>query len=86
MKAKLKGDLKTLFEQKATFVRSNMIEYIEHYKHANTYRICCVGINSYGCCFKGSIHSCLNDSFYFQHDLDDTYLAVKENPILIYND
>lgn len=85
MKAKLKGNLKELFEQKAIHVRSNMIEYITYYKHNDSYHIACVGINSSGVYFKGTIHEELDNQFYFQYDLNDTYPKIKENPISIYD-
>ncbi len=85
MKTKFKGDLRSLYEQKSIIVRKDTIEYIVYYKHNDSYRITCVGVNSSGVYFKGTIHDCLKGAYYFQYDLDQTYLKVKENPISIYN-
>jgi hypothetical protein len=85
MKAKLKGDLKELFSQKAIHVRSNMIEYVKHFERDDSYHVACLGQNSYNVCFKGMIHEELDNQFYFQYDLNDTYPKIKENPISIYD-
>ena len=85
MKTKFKGDLRSLYEQKSIIVRKDMIEYIAYYKHNDSFVIACYGVNSNGVPFKGTIHSELNDNFYFQCDLNDTYNKVKENPVIVYN-
>ena len=85
MKAKLKGDLKELFSQKAVHVRNNMVEYVKHYEHDDSYHVACFGQNKHGVYFKASIHEELNNQFFFQCDLNDVYSKIKENPILIYN-
>ena len=85
MKAKLKGNLRELHAARAVQVRHNMVEFVQHYKHNDTFVVACYGVNSYGVQFKGTIRPDLKDNFYFQYDLNDTYDKVKDAPASVYN-
>lgn len=91
MKPLLKGDLKTLYEQKAIKRhRNGAIEYVRAYTYRtpshpeDTYAICCVGKNEYGVCYTGTSMDYLQGRFFFQCDTEDTYERVKDNPELLY--
>ena len=91
MKPLLKGDLKTLYGQKAIKVhRNGAIEYVRAFTYRtpshpeDTYQIYCVGKNPHGVCYTGASMECLKGNFFFQVDTRDTYDRVKDNPELLY--
>lgn len=91
MKPLLKGDLKTLYGQKAIKVhRNGAIEYVRAFTYRtpshpeDTYGIHCVGKNKHGVCYTGASVESLNGNFFFQCDTRDTYDRVKDNPELLY--
>ena len=91
MKPLLKGDLKTLYGQKAIKVhRNGAIEYVRAFTYRSeshpedTYCRYCVGKNKHGVCYTGASTECYNGNFFFQCDTHDTYDRVKDNPELLY--
>ncbi len=91
MRPLLKGDLKALYQQKATKRhRNGAIEYVKAYTYRtpshpeDTYAIKCVGKNPSGVCYTGTSMDCYQGRFFFQCDTADLYEQVKDNPELLY--